>query len=104
MRILFYSSLVLPTIYVTGVLSFFVGLPFGFDLAEFISPHNDEVMTAVGMLTFGFVAICLIILWVGKSRIRTKILWSILLMLGNMLAVPYFLWRTIRGTVEVAQA
>jgi hypothetical protein len=57
MRILFYSSLALPIIYVAGVLSFFVGLLFGFDPAEFISPHNNEVMTVVGMLTFGFVII-----------------------------------------------
>jgi hypothetical protein len=104
MRILFYSSFILPTIYIAGVLSFFIGLPFGFDPAEFITPYNNQVMIAIGLLTFGFVATCLIILWLGDTRIRTKALWSVLLFLGNMLAVPYFLWRSARGTIDEIRA
>jgi hypothetical protein len=100
MKILFYISLVLPTIYVTGVASFFIGLPFGFDLADFISPYNNEVTNAVGVLTLGFVTVCLIILWLGDTSIRTKSLWSFFLFLGNMIVVPYFLWCSTRGTVE----
>jgi hypothetical protein len=100
MRMLFYSSLVLPAIYVATVLSFFLGLPFGFDLAEFIRPHNGKVISAILGLTFGFVAICLVILWAGKTPTRTKVSWSLLLFLGNMIAVPCFLWCVIHGTVE----
>jgi hypothetical protein len=92
MKALFYSSMMLPTIYVFTVLLFFVGLLFGFDLAEVIYPFNDLVFGWIAGLTFGYIAVCLALLWRSEQLRRTKVLWSALLLFGNMIAVPWFLW------------
>ena len=97
MKILFYTSLVLPAIYIGCVFSFFVGIALGFDIADVIRPHNELVMTFIGSLTFLFVIICIFVLWLGDYSMRLRLQWTVMLILGNMIGVPLFLSHAVRG-------
>ena len=92
MKALFYSSLILPVVYVVSILLFVAGLLFGFDIAELIRPYNDVVIGVIAGLTFSYVAVCFPILWRLKQARRTKIEWSAVLVLLNIIGVPWFLW------------
>ena len=97
MKTLFYASLVLPAIYICCVVSFSVGIALGFDIADVITPYNELVMTFVGSLTALFVIICIVVLWLGDYPMRLRIQWTIMLILGNMIGVPFFLKHALRG-------
>ncbi len=97
MKTLFYASLVLPAIYIGCVVSFFVGIFLGFDMAEVIRPHNELVMALIGSLTAIFVMICIAVLWLGDYSMRLRLQWTIMLILGNMIGVPLFLRHAASG-------
>lgn len=92
MRALFYSSLILPLIYGIAVLLFFIGWFVGFDLAEIISPYNGVVVVMITGLAFAYIVVCLLLLWRSEQLPRAKVQWPVILLLGNMIAVPWFLW------------
>ncbi|MBN8456315.1 MAG: hypothetical protein J0M04_00520 [Verrucomicrobia bacterium] len=97
MKTLFYASLVLPAIYIGCMVSFFVGVAIGFDIADVVRPHNELLMAVVGSLTGVFVLICIAVLWLGKHSIRLRVQWTIVLIMMNMIGVPLFLWYVVRG-------
>jgi hypothetical protein len=97
MKTLFYASLVLPAIYIGCVVSFFVGIALGFDIADVIRPHNELVMKFIGALTALFVMACIAVLWLGDYSTRLRLQWTIMLILGNMIGVPLFLRHVVRG-------
>jgi hypothetical protein len=102
MKTLFYSSLILPTIYGFTVLLVIAGVLFGFDIKEVIYPFGDPVANLVAWLTFGYVIVCLVLAWGSIELRRTKIEWSALLVLLNMVAVPWFLWCYNHGSLRRA--
>lgn len=79
---------------------FFIGLIFGFDLADSIKPYNNLVVTFVTILTFSYVGVCLFILVTQQVDKKVKIWWGFILFMLNMLGVPWFLYHCKNNTLE----
>ena len=97
MKALYYSSLILPLTFFLCVVTFFVGLPFGFDIATYIKPHNDLVIMIVSGVTMLYVLVCIIIVLKTKLSIKEKMRLSLILFMTNMIGVPFFLRLYIKG-------
>jgi len=89
MKILFFSSLLLPAIYIITVLT---GMLFDFRLNDFVAPYSDLIIGVILVLTFFFVVVCEVILLLSNESKGTKLLWGVWLFLLNMLCVPVFLY------------
>lgn len=102
MKALFYLSLVLPFIYLTGIMAGMIMILMGLDPADVIGQKGSEAMAAIGLMTAGFVIICMTLLWKSGETFRTKLWWSVWLVLGNMIMVPSFFWHANKGNLAEA--
>jgi hypothetical protein len=72
-------------------------LALGLDLSEPLYPLHRAIWIAVTVLTLGYVALCVVVLLRTTEARSTKIVWIVVLVFGNMIAVPWFLRCYLRN-------
>ena len=75
------------------IIAGFIVFSFGVETPASLDSFSDILLWVIEGLTIFYVTVCFYLLWKTKEQRGTKIKWSVILFLGNMITVPYFLWH-----------